>query len=634
MTHKRIHSLLVATAAFVIISMSYLFYLGYRLSVEHAPLVDAAMEIKLEATTAHLWFEEIMSGDDSLSIESVWEHIEKAEWYANAMLSGGQNSEGKFYPLKDEIARNSILSVKKQLARFRDIAKERFNEKKSSKPGSNIDQRFDAIFNDFISQSDDAETKVQHIIEIQQTRFYFLGIILLFSSLITATIMMRIVVRNNKSKTELLESLNNTNIKLHASEKLLEQKVLERTLDLEIANNTLTAQKIAMDEHSIVAITDVKGTITYVNDKFCEISGYTRRELVGHNHRLLNSGSQPESYWQTMYKTVANGSPWHDVIRNKAKDGHYYWVDTTIAPIIGEKGKPKNYIAIRTDVTKQKLMQAELENYSLDLEKQVNERTKELVLAKENAELANEEKSRFLANMSHELRTPMHAIMSFAKLAHNKTDEKKTASYMEKIITSGDRLTGLLNNLLDLSKLEAGRMTLSATEHDMALIIKECLSEIEILIEQKKLSIIFESKQTLADFDKSLIHQVIINLLSNAVKYSPQEGKIKILLITDEKMLRGVTQEVLQCSIKDQGIGIPPSELDIVFDKFSQSSITDTKAGGTGLGLAICHEIIAMHKGVMWAESPIYDEDLDTEEMQIGTAFHFKIPRYLNSSDN
>ena len=214
MTIKYIHSLLIATTAFVFISMGYLFYLGYRLSVEHAPLVDAAMEIKLEATTAHLWFEEIISGDETITIESVWGHIEKADWYAEAMLSGGQNSEGKFFPLKDEVARNSIYSVKKQLANFRAIAEERYNEKDLSKPGSDVDQRFDNVFNDFISKSDNVETRVQQIIKTQQTRFFYIGIFLLLTSMITAFIMLRIIIRNNRSKITLLDTLNDAYIKL------------------------------------------------------------------------------------------------------------------------------------------------------------------------------------------------------------------------------------------------------------------------------------------------------------------------------------------------------------------------------------------------------------------------------------
>jgi PAS domain S-box-containing protein len=119
-------------------------------------------------------------------------------------------------------------------------------------------------------------------------------------------------------------------------------------------------QKFAMDEHAIVAVTDVTGTITYANDKFCEISGYSKEELIGQDHRILNSENQPKEYWKAMYRTVARGSVWNDEVMNKAKDEHHYWVDTTIVPYMGNDGKPESYIAIRTDITKRKKIEEKL----------------------------------------------------------------------------------------------------------------------------------------------------------------------------------------------------------------------------------------------------------------------------------
>lgn len=134
--------------------------------------------------------------------------------------------------------------------------------------------------------------------------------------------------------------------------------------------DSLKEQKYALDSHSIVAITDVKGTITFVNQKFEEISGYTYEELVGKNHRILNSGLHPAPFWAEMYKTLSHGNQWHAVVRNKAKNGSFYWVDTTIVPFIGKDGKPKSYIAIRTDITHQKQTEVEL-NEALTLQKAV-----------------------------------------------------------------------------------------------------------------------------------------------------------------------------------------------------------------------------------------------------------------------
>ncbi len=162
---------------------------------------------------------------------------------------------------------------------------------------------------------------------------------------------------------------------------------------LEVTNLELQAQKTALDEHAIVSIADTRGIITYVNDKFCAISGYTREELLGQNHRLVNSGQHPHAYFAGMWKTIAAGQVWHGEICNRRKDGGFYWVDSTVVPFIGLDGKPTQYIGIRTDISTRKEMEASLQDINVELQKRVDERTEALSRAKRQLEADIEERN-------------------------------------------------------------------------------------------------------------------------------------------------------------------------------------------------------------------------------------------------
>lgn len=196
------------------------------------------------------------------------------------------------------------------------------------------------------------------------------------------------VVKDEKGEVvNFILTQNNISERKKNEEELRKSKqIAEKALD------ELKHQKFALDEHSIVAVTDVKGTIEYVNGKFCEISKYSSEELIGRNHRILNSGYHPSSFFQDMYKTISNGQAWNGEIKNKAKDGSYYWVRTTIAPFLDKvSGKPLKYIAIRTEITAQKEAEEQLKETLENLELLVEQRSSELKAAKEELEEAHKD---------------------------------------------------------------------------------------------------------------------------------------------------------------------------------------------------------------------------------------------------
>ena len=249
----------------------------------------------------------------------------------------------------------------------------------------------------------------------------------------------------------------------------------------------------------------------------------------------------------------------------------------------------------------------------------LKERTIELQEAKKMAETANNAKSDFLSNISHELRTPLHGILSFAGFGikkHTIAEPDKILNYFQKIRQSGETLLMLLNDLLDLAKLESGKITFEFRPADLGLLIDSMVDEYNSLASEKNLTVRCEHPEAhekiVLDADK--IKQVLRNLLNNAIKFSPEGGTIDISIFKKA--------DSVVVSVRDQGAGVPENELRNVFDKFFQSSKTKTGAGGTGLGLAICQGIITTHKGRIWAEN-----NPDT-----GANFLFEIPLSLETN--
>jgi PAS domain S-box-containing protein len=347
----------------------------------------------------------------------------------------------------------------------------------------------------------------------------------------------------------------------------------------------LNFQKLSLDEHAIVSSADVQGKITYVNDKFINISGFSRDELIGQNHRLVKSDEHSAEFYSDLWKTISNGKPWHGEVKNLTKSGESYWVRATIVPFLNEKGKPFKYISIRTDVTAMK----ELES--------------ELISAKDVAEDAARAKSDFLANMSHEIRTPMNAIIGLSHLCLQTRLTSRQKDYVRKVHNSATSLLRIINDILDFSKIEAGRLDMESIDFTLEEVLGTMSSMVSLKAQEKQLEFLME---TAVDIPPSLIGdplrlgQVLINLTNNAIKFT-DEGEIAIITEMVEKKDDSIR---LQFTVRDTGIGMTPEQKAGLFQSFSQadSSIT-RKYGGTGLGLTISKRLVEMMDGHIRVES-------------------------------
>lgn len=258
--------------------------------------------------------------------------------------------------------------------------------------------------------------------------------------------------------------------------------------------------------------------------------------------------------------------------------------------------------------------EAELLRHRDNLAELVAERTTDLLAAKNAAEQAYRIKSDFLANMSHELRTPLHGILSFARLGLERAGvqaDEKTQRYLSRIVDAGERLLALVSDLLDLSKIEAGKMPIEPQASDLVALLREVAAEFEALAQERKLIWRLPPAEATAPawVDPVRFAQVLRNVLSNAMKFSPDGAAIHVRVDAASLVLgrraadRAAPVAAWRIAVIDEGVGIPEDELETVFDSFVQSSATRTGAGGTGLGLTICREIVAAHRGSIVARN-------------------------------
>lgn len=360
--------------------------------------------------------------------------------------------------------------------------------------------------------------------------------------------------------------------------------------------------KHALDESAIVAATDAKGTILAVNDRFCQVSKYPREELLGQNHRIINSGHHPKAFFQDLWRTISGGKVWRGEIKNRAKDGSFYWVDTTIVPFLDEAGRPWQHLAIRFEITDRKRVEEALKAKQAELEARAE------ALARSNADL-----EQFAYVASHDLQEPLRMVSSFTKLLAKRYAGKLDSDaddFIRFASEGAETMQAMIRDLLAFSRLNAPgaqpRPVALDEALDAALLnLKAALDEASPVIRRGPLPTV--------DGEPAQLTQLFQNLLGNALKFRDRARPLEIEV--------GAAREgsFWRCTVKDNGPGIDPKYQEQIFTLF-QRLHSKGEYPGSGIGLAFCKRIVQRHGGRLWVESA----------PGTGAAFHFTLPAERN----
>ncbi len=369
-----------------------------------------------------------------------------------------------------------------------------------------------------------------------------------------------------------------------------EEQQLTQALD------ELAEQKFALDQHAIVAITDVEGTITYANDRFCKLSGYSKDELIGQNHRLLNSGDKDKADWKEMYRTLSSGQVWSDVVRNRAKDGHFYWVDTTIVPFMGKDNKPRSYIAIRTDITERKQSELALRrSQKMDALGQLT------------------------GGIAHDFNNILNIILGNLELLKKQvSDDEEAQQRVQNIHKSTMRAADLTRQLLSFSRHHAENVAVTNINQlikEMDNLIAQSITP-QVEIEWHLAKDLWSTEIAPGDFEDCLL-----NLVINARDALSGSGWLNIETMNttlDKNYCENKPDiepgDYVQLKISDCGEGMTAEQLEHIFEPFYT---TKEQGRGTGLGLAMVFGFIQRSKGHINVES----------EPGIGSTFRLYLPR-------
>ncbi|MCF8151772.1 MAG: PAS domain S-box protein [Sulfuritalea sp.] len=351
-----------------------------------------------------------------------------------------------------------------------------------------------------------------------------------------------------------------------------------------------------------ILITDVDGRIEYVNETLMRTTGYSPEELIGKNPKIFGSGNTPAESYVAMWQALSHGEAWKGELHNRRKDGSEYIEFAIITPLREDDGSVSHYVAVKEDITEKKHVGMELDAHRHHLEELVASRTTELVAARELADTASLAKSSFLANMSHEIRTPMNAIIGLTHLLKRAALTAQQIEWLNKIDGAGQHLLSIINDILDLSKIEAGRMELESTDFPLTAVLDNVASIIGESARAKGLRVEIDPDAVPLWLrgDPARLRQALLNYAGNAVKFT-ETGSVTLRAVL---VHRKGDSLLVRFEVEDTGTGISSGQMTQLFKAFGQADVSITrKYGGTGLGLIITRRLAELMGGEVGVQS-------------------------------
>ena len=363
--------------------------------------------------------------------------------------------------------------------------------------------------------------------------------------------------------------------------------IYQKEREIERNVKLLNEYKKAIDASAIVSKMDPAGRIILVNDNFCEVSGYSREELINQDHSMILSDEEDQAFERQFLETITPRSIYNKTLKKCKKDGSFFYVDSTIVPIVNTEGLVSEYIVIGYEVTT-------------------------LIKAEQEAVEAGISKEYFLSNMSHEIRTPLNAILGFVTILQDEIENQTHKKYLEIVLNSGENLLTIINDILDFSKLRSGEFTIEKSRFNLHEELTHTLELFVASANEKEITMLAYLDPYIPyelEADPLRIKQIIANFISNAIKFTPPEGTIELEAYCNNNML--------EVSIKDTGIGLSEEDQERIFNAFTQAKNGNTFTGGSGLGLAICKKLAEHMGGDVFVTSTLGEGSIFTLEIPV-----------------